>query len=75
MKQHQHTRAVKMAGDDIREVIKTFSDGPAFMADTRDPRTKSKHDRIAASPDAQDRIARGLPQDYADRVARALGGN
>ena len=70
---HQPTHAVKLAGDDLKKVIQTFSDGPQFMADTRDPRTVSKHDRIAASPAAQDRIARGLPQDYADRVARAIG--
>jgi hypothetical protein len=64
-----------MAGDDMRTIVKTFSDGPMFMQDHVDPRTKAKHDRIAASPEAQDRIARGLPADYADRVARAIKGS
>jgi len=66
---------MKMAGDDMKKVIQTFSDGPKFMADPRDPRTIARENRINASPDAQDRVARGLPADYADRVAQALKGS
>jgi len=48
--QHPPTNAMKMAGDDMKRVIQTFSDGPKFMDDTRDPRTIARHEAIANAP-------------------------
>lgn len=49
-KTHPHTGAVKMAGDDFRKVVKTFTDGPKFMQDEVDPRTKARHEALASLP-------------------------
>jgi len=39
-----------MAGDDIKSVIKTFSDGPMFMQDHVDPRTAARHKALDNAP-------------------------
>ena len=57
-----------MAGDDLKGVIKTFSDGPQFMADPRDPRTVARHAAIANAP-ADIQALRGT---VSDAVLHAL---
>ena len=61
---HQPTHAVKLAGDDLKKIIQTFSDGPQFMADTRDPRTVARAAALANAP-ADIQALRGKVSDAA----------
>lgn len=66
-----HTKAVHLVNNHITEVIKSFKEVGNFMDKSVSARTQAKHDRIAASPEAQRLLDQGFTQSYAERVAKA----
>ncbi len=68
---HSPSHAAKLAGDDMKKVIQTFSDGPQFMGDTRDPRTIARHETIAnAPPEVQALAGQGFTQEFLHALAK-----
>lgn len=66
--EHMHTAAVRLATDDVSQVIKGFSDGPKFMG--KSPAAQRREDLMAtASPDIQS-LDGTLSKGLLERLAR-----
>ena len=65
-----HTKATKMAMDDMQKVIDSFADDQPFMVEEVSERTKERRELIAkAAPDIQ-ALQGTFPQSLVERLAR-----
>jgi hypothetical protein len=70
-----HTRAVKMAQDDLRKVIDSFKNEPPFMAEEISARTRARRARIEQAPaDIRGLLDRGYSQEFVLRLLDAQEG-
>jgi hypothetical protein len=67
-----HTRAVKMAQDDLKKVIDSFKEQPPFMAEDVSKRTEARRARIEQAPaDIRGLLDRGYSQEFVLRLLDA----
>lgn len=66
------TRAVKMAADEMRKVMASFSDpgSPRFMGQRRSRQTERTHELVANSQAASRLVTDGYSLEFAYRVAK-----
>lgn len=67
-----HTKATKMAMDDMGKVIDSFSQDTPFMSKEMSPRSKSRQAALASAPaDIRGLLDEGYSKDFVMRMMKA----